>query len=106
LNPGLRERLATLGVLRELLVARGQGCGPVLGSLRRRQGLLLEAVADVLELAGGPLRVREVHAAVEKLFGERVPFSSVNEALSSHATGADARFRRVRYGTYIHTRWG
>lgn len=60
----------------------------------------------MLELAGGPLRVREVRTAVEGLFGERVPFSSVNEALSSHATGAEARFRRVRYGTYVHLRWG
>jgi hypothetical protein len=54
----------------------------------------------VLELAGGPLRVREVHAAVEKLFGGRVPFSSVNEALSTHCAGSSARFRRVRYGSY------
>jgi hypothetical protein len=29
-----------------------------------------------------------------------VPFSSVNEALSTHARGNGARFRRVRYGTY------
>ena len=66
--------------------------------------MLLEAVTDVLELAGGPLRVREVHAAVEKLFGQRVPFSSVNEALSTHSAGHRARFRRIRYGTYVHGR--
>ena len=68
--------------------------------LRRRQGALLDAVTTVLELAGCPLRVREVHAAVEELFGEAVPFSSVNEALSTHASGDGGRFRRVRYGTY------
>jgi len=50
--------------------------------------------------AGRPLRVREVHAAVEELFGERVPFSSVNEALSTHANGEGGLFQRVRYGTY------
>lgn len=43
----------------------------------------MEAVTDVLELAGGPVRLRETHAAVEELFRERVPFSSVNEALST-----------------------
>ena len=32
------------------------------------------AVTIVLELAGCPLRVREVHAAVEELYGERVRF--------------------------------
>jgi hypothetical protein len=81
LNLDLRERLARLGVLQEPLLAREPDGGPARAGLRRRQGLLLEAVTDVLELAGGPLRVREVHAAAEKLRGERVPFSSVNEAL-------------------------
>ena len=46
------------------------------------------------------MRVREVHAAVEELYGELVPFSSVNEALSTHAHGDAGRFRRVCYGTY------
>jgi hypothetical protein len=44
--------------------------------------------------------VREIHAAVEEFYGERVPFSSVNEALSTHANGGGERFRRVGYGTY------
>jgi hypothetical protein len=100
LNPRQGERLARLGVLRELLLARGPGAGPGRRGLRRRQGVLVGAVGDVLELAGAPLRVREVHAAVEELLGERVPFSSVNEALLTHVTGPGARFRRVGYGTY------
>ena len=65
-----------------------------------RERSLLDAVTTVLELAGSPLRVREVHAAVEELYGERVPFSSVNEALSTHAHDDAGRFRRVCYGTY------
>ena len=72
--------------------------------LRRRQGALLEAVTAVLEHAGRPMRVREVHAAVEELYGERVPFSSVNEALSTQANAHEGRFRRVRYGTYERRR--
>lgn len=100
LNPDLRKRLTRLGVLRELLLAREPDCGSVRRRVRRRQGLLLEAVADVLELAGRPMRVREVHAAVERLFGERVPFSSVNEAPSTHNVWADARFRRLCYGVF------
>jgi len=36
----------------------------------------------------------------EEFYGERVPFSSVNEALSTHARGDGGRFRRVRCGTY------
>ncbi len=46
------------------------------------------------------MRVREIHAAVEELFGEGVALSSVSEALSTHASGSDRRFRRVRYGIY------
>ena len=70
------------------------------GAVRRRQGTLLETVTTVLELAGKPLRVREVHATVEELLGSRVPFSSVNEALSTHCSGPDSHFRRVNYGSY------
>jgi hypothetical protein len=33
---------------------------------------LLDSVTTVLELAGGPLRVREAYAAVEESYGERV----------------------------------
>jgi hypothetical protein len=63
---------------------------------------VLEAVSRVLERAGQPLRVRDVQAAVEVLLGEPVPFSSLNEALSTQTIGVGAPFRRVRYGVYAH----
>jgi hypothetical protein len=63
--------------------------------------VLLEAVAEVLEFAEGPMRVRDVHAVIERRFAERVPFSSVDEALSTHCSGSGARFRRVGYGLYV-----
>jgi hypothetical protein len=59
---------------------------------------VLEAVTNVLERARRPLRVRDIHAAVEKLLAAPIPFSSVNEALSAHVSGKDQRFHRVRYG--------
>jgi hypothetical protein len=93
-------RLPRLAELHHRLLARVAGTGVVGRPLRRRQGALLDAATAVLEHAGCPMRVREVHAAVEELYGERVPFSSVNEALSTHADGGRGRFRRVRYGTY------
>ena len=95
-----QERLPKLAALHRRLLAQPPVTEVVRRPLRRRQGVLLDAVTIVLELAGCPLRVREVHAAVEELYGERVPFSSVNEALSTHADGGRGRFRRVRYGTY------
>jgi hypothetical protein len=93
-------RLARLAALHQSLLARTPVIGVVMRPLRRRQGVLLDAVTTVLELAGRPLRVREVHAAIEEFYGEKVPFSSVNEALSTQARRDGGRFRRVRYGTY------
>ncbi len=61
---------------------------------------MLDAATNVLKQAGQPMRVREVHAAVEGLLGAPIPFSSVNEALSTHASGPDRRFHRLRYGVY------
>jgi hypothetical protein len=99
-NLYVQGQLPRLGALHQRLLARIPETGVVGQPLRRRQGALLDAVTTVLELAGSPLRVREVHTAVEELYGERVPFSSVNEALSTHASGDGGRFRRVRYGIY------
>jgi hypothetical protein len=93
-------RLPKLAALHRRLLARVPATGVVGRPLRRRQGALLDAVTTVLDVAGRSMRVREVHAAVEELYGERVPFSSVNEALSTHANGDGGRFRRVGYGTY------
>src|ERR1035437_8702598 len=93
-------RLPKLAALHKRLLARIPLTQVSRRPLRRRQGALLDAVTAVLERAGCPLRVREVHAAVEELYGESVPFSSVNEALSTQANAHEGRFRRVRYGTY------
>jgi hypothetical protein len=103
LNPRLQVELPRLARLRDLLA--GPHTAPTPGrALRRRQGSVLDAVTDVLGRAGRPLRVRDVHAAVEELLGAQVPFSSVNEPLSTHTSGRDERFRRVDYGVYEYRR--
>jgi hypothetical protein len=56
----------------------------------------MRALGDAAE----PMRVREICAAVEELLGERVPDSSVKDALSAHSGRADHRFRRTRRGCY------
>jgi hypothetical protein len=100
LNPRLQVELPRLARLREELAGRDTAERPALRALRRRQGSVLDAVTTVLERAGRPLRVRDVHAAVEEWLGAPIPFSSVNEALSTHTVREDGRFRRVRYGVY------
>jgi hypothetical protein len=47
---------------------------------------VLDAVTLVLERRAEPMRVRDVHREVESEFDEVVPFSSVNETLSTHAS--------------------
>jgi hypothetical protein len=60
----------------------------------------LAAVTSVLGAAADPLRVRAIHAAVEGLLGERVPYSTVKDALSAHSGRGDRRFCRTRGGCY------
>lgn len=57
-------------------------------------------VTGILESAARPLRVQDIHRAVEDLIGEPVPCSSVKDALATHARGDNPRFRRTRRGCY------
>jgi hypothetical protein len=57
---------------------------------------VLEIVTSVLELAGEPLRVCEIHAAAAELIGKSIGWSSVKGILSAHTIGGDRRFRRIR----------
>jgi hypothetical protein len=66
----------------------------------RRQGAVLTAVTSALADAAQPMRVSEIHVAVEQLLGSPVAYSSVKEALSAHTRGADRRFTRIRRGCY------
>ncbi len=61
---------------------------------------MLETVALVLELAGEPMRAREIHGAAEQLAGEPLLWKSVKAALAVNAEGEEARFERVRRGYY------
>ena len=54
----------------------------------------------VLEQAGKPMRVREIHAAAEQLAGKPLRWTSVKAALAAYAKGSEARFERVRRGYY------
>jgi hypothetical protein len=68
----------------------------------RRPGWVLDAVCRVLvDQASGPMRVKQVHAAVEALLGETVSESSVSWALASHSTGASPHFVRIARGRYV-----
>ena len=61
---------------------------------------VLETVTRVLELAGRPMRAREIHAAASELLGTPLHSYSVKGILSAYALGGDRRFHRLRRGVY------
>jgi hypothetical protein len=61
---------------------------------------VLETITCVLERAGRPMRVREIHAAVCELAGEPLLWTSVKGALAGYTSGPERRFRRIRRGVY------
>jgi hypothetical protein len=71
-----------------------------IGSRHRRHDWVLEAVLRVLAERAEPMRVRDVHGAVEALLGEPVRWGSVKKCLSSNVTGVSPRFVRVARGWY------
>jgi hypothetical protein len=61
---------------------------------------VLETVTLVLELAGEPMRAREIHEAACDLAGEPLLWESVKAALAANVTGEHPRFRRMSRGVY------
>jgi hypothetical protein len=61
---------------------------------------VLETVTMVLELAGKPMRAREIHAAACELAGKPLLRTSVKAALAAGVAGKRPDFQRVRHGVY------
>jgi hypothetical protein len=101
-NPFVTEKdlLSRLSKLREVLVSKAAEAPrrPRAAPLMRTP--VLETVTCVLELAGRPMRAREVHAAASALYGSELRWPSVREALSAYSRGRDRRFVRIQYGLY------
>ena len=47
------------------------------------------------------MRAYEIHAAAERLLGQRLRWPSVRGILSAYTIGGDYRFRRLRRGVYV-----
>ena len=102
-NQDLQRSLARL--TEKLAAVRANGALPrVVPSQRRRSrrpGWVVGALVQVLGGRGEPMRVREIHAAVEAMLGEAVAWSSVKGALASNVSGSSPRFVRVARGRYL-----
>lgn len=70
------------------------------GGRQRRVGELRPAVIRLLEAAGGPMRLRDIHTALELDLGEPVPRSTIKNLLAVHCRGATPVFERRQRGLY------
>jgi len=66
----------------------------------RRPGWVTDVVVQVLVEEGRPMRATRVHAAAERLLGDRISRDSVDSCLSKGAHGKEPRFERVSHGCY------
>jgi hypothetical protein len=66
----------------------------------RRPGWVLDAVREVMANQAGPMRLRNIHAAMERQLGQPVSIESVSWCLRMGARGQDPRFVRVARGRY------
>jgi hypothetical protein len=76
---------------------------PALGSIvagHRRHDWVLAGVIKALELGARPMRVCDVHRAVEAMLGQPVRPASVRASLASNVSGAAPRFVRIAHGQY------
>jgi hypothetical protein len=99
-NPRLEVELSRLGALHNELLRKALVNPRKPRPVPARVSPVLETVTLVLELAGKPMRVCEIHAAACELVGEPLRWTSVKGALASYASGPERRFRRVRRGVY------
>ena len=100
MNPRAQVGLVRLGALHEDLLLRAAADPRLPRPAPAKVSRVLETVTLVLELAGKPMRAREIHAAACELVGEPLLWKSVKAALSANVTGEHSRFRRVRHGAY------
>lgn len=101
LNPEIQGRLRHLAEKLDQLAASDAAPRPSGRAGRKlRNGLVPRAIEKVLSEADGPMRVRDIHAAVEDMLGSAVPFPSVNCWLSKGVQGDRPRLARLGHGRY------
>jgi hypothetical protein len=62
---------------------------------------VLKAIVRVLADRDEPMRVKDIHAAVEAALGEPVATSSIKTALVANSSGSSSRLVRVAPGRYM-----
>lgn len=71
---------------------------PAVGRLGN--GVVQRAIAKVLVAADGPMRLRDIHAAVGRILGRPVSYASVEWCLRMGVKRKAPQFERVQPGSY------
>ena len=103
-NPQPRIELARLGELHHRLLREAAANPQQPRTARPKPSPVLEIISLVLELAGQPMRARQIHATAERLTTQRFLWTSVRAALAAGTSGSRPRFERVRHGVYQSAR--
>ena len=99
-NFGTQQRLERLNELRKRLLAKVGASPREIQTLKPRGGEIQKAVIATLTAASEPMRVKDVHAAVEQVLAAAISKDSVNSCLSTGARGNAPRFERTQEGWY------
>lgn len=70
---------------------------------KRKAGAVADVIGEVLAASEEPMRMCEIHAAVEAVFAESVPRSTIKSCLANNCQGAARRFVRLERGRYRGT---
>ena len=99
-NPRVGVELSRVGALHDELLRKALANPREPRPVPPRVSPVLETDTLVLERAGEPMHVREIHTAAEQLAGKPLLWKSVKAALAANVAGEHPRFRRVRHGVY------
>lgn len=95
-----QQVLGRLNVIRKKLLREARRSPRSAPQVRLRSGAIPEAITEVLTASPEPMRVREVHQAVERKLKTKVSKHWLNCCLSAGTTGDQPLFEKVGYGCY------
>jgi hypothetical protein len=102
-NQEVQSSLSRLA--RKLAQVRGSDAPPRTITSRRRRaqrpGWVLDVVVQILADRAGPMRLMDIHAAIERQLGHSVSLESISWRLRMGSRGHDPRFVRVARGLYM-----
>jgi hypothetical protein len=99
-NPEILERLERLATKLDHIETGGAAPRPTTLARSVRVGAIPGAIMRVLADSVEPMRMRDIHAEVERLLGPSVTRSAVKNYLANHCQGEQPRFVRIARGRY------